>query len=138
MGLGSEAAPHLEVRLSRGSCLSSSLVTAADVRGLHCWPWRESRGGQEPSSGRLPFPRAEAFQAAPLLLAWVQKIVPVVLRSFSDPDSRVRYYACEALYNIAKVLPSIPRLAPELGLWCPLAGPFRGSVLRRHGRAGWA
>ena len=26
-----------------------------------------------------------------------------VLVCFSDPDSRVRYYACESLYNIAKV-----------------------------------
>ncbi|CAI5967289.1 unnamed protein product [Closterium sp. NIES-64] len=32
-----------------------------------------------------------------------QRIVPEVLKSFSDSDSRVRYYACEALYNIAKV-----------------------------------
>lgn len=32
-----------------------------------------------------------------------QQIVPPVLNSFSDQDSRVRYYACEALYNIAKV-----------------------------------
>jgi hypothetical protein len=32
-----------------------------------------------------------------------QKIVPPVLQSFIDQDSRVRYYACEALYNIAKV-----------------------------------
>ena len=30
-------------------------------------------------------------------------IVPPVLRSFNDADSRVRYYACEALYNMAKV-----------------------------------
>lgn len=29
--------------------------------------------------------------------------MPPVLSSFSDQDSRVRYYACEALYNIAKV-----------------------------------
>jgi vacuole morphology and inheritance protein 14 len=29
--------------------------------------------------------------------------VPPVLSSFTDQDSRVRYYACEALYNIAKV-----------------------------------
>jgi vesicle coat complex subunit len=36
---------------------------------------------------------------------WVlaQKIVPPVLNSFTDQDSRVRYFACEALYNIAKV-----------------------------------
>lgn len=32
-----------------------------------------------------------------------QQIVPPVLESFVDQDSRVRYYACEALYNIAKV-----------------------------------
>lgn len=32
-----------------------------------------------------------------------QQIVPPVINSFSDQDSRVRYYACEALYNIAKV-----------------------------------
>ncbi|CAM6023272.1 unnamed protein product [Sphagnum balticum] len=33
----------------------------------------------------------------------LKKIVPPVLQSFTDQDSRVRYYACEALYNIAKV-----------------------------------
>ncbi|RVW89305.1 Protein VAC14-like [Vitis vinifera] len=32
------------------------------------------------------------------------QIVPPVLNSFADQDSRVRYYACEALYNIAKVV----------------------------------
>ncbi|KAF6150807.1 hypothetical protein GIB67_020890 [Kingdonia uniflora] len=34
----------------------------------------------------------------------LEQIVPPVLCSFSDQDSRVRYYACEALYNIAKVV----------------------------------
>ncbi|XP_042457383.1 protein VAC14 homolog isoform X1 [Zingiber officinale] len=34
----------------------------------------------------------------------LEKIVPPVLKSFVDQDSRVRYYACEALYNIAKVV----------------------------------
>ncbi|KAL6566324.1 PtdIns(3,5)P(2) sythesis regulation factor [Orobanche gracilis] len=33
-----------------------------------------------------------------------QQIVPPVLNSFTDQDNRVRYYACEALYNIAKVV----------------------------------
>lgn len=33
----------------------------------------------------------------------LEKIIPPVLNSFTDQDSRVRYYACEALYNIAKV-----------------------------------
>ena len=35
--------------------------------------------------------------------AHLRQIVPPVLHSFTDQDSRVRYYACEALYNIAKV-----------------------------------
>lgn len=35
--------------------------------------------------------------------AYLAVIVPPVLRSFTDQDSRVRYYACEAFYNIAKV-----------------------------------
>ncbi|XP_041012984.1 protein VAC14 homolog isoform X2 [Juglans microcarpa x Juglans regia] len=34
----------------------------------------------------------------------LEQIVLPVLNSFSDQDSRVRYYACEALYNIAKVV----------------------------------
>ncbi|CAM8953096.1 unnamed protein product [Rhodiola kirilowii] len=34
----------------------------------------------------------------------LELIVPPVLNSFSDQESRVRYYACEALYNIAKVV----------------------------------
>ncbi|KAL0005217.1 hypothetical protein SO802_012778 [Lithocarpus litseifolius] len=34
----------------------------------------------------------------------LEQIVHPVLKSFSDQDSRVRYYACEALYNIAKVV----------------------------------
>ncbi|CAI9785487.1 unnamed protein product [Fraxinus pennsylvanica] len=34
----------------------------------------------------------------------LEQIVPPILYSFSDQDSRVRYYACEALYNIAKVV----------------------------------
>ncbi|EFJ46562.1 hypothetical protein VOLCADRAFT_62382 [Volvox carteri f. nagariensis] len=32
----------------------------------------------------------------------LRQIVPPVLASFTDQDARVRYYACEALYNIAK------------------------------------
>ncbi|KAH0939578.1 hypothetical protein HID58_007039 [Brassica napus] len=35
---------------------------------------------------------------------YLEQIVPPVIRAFFDQDSRVRYYACEALYNIAKVV----------------------------------
>ena len=30
-------------------------------------------------------------------------VVPPVLKSFSDQEPRVRYYACESLYNICKI-----------------------------------
>ncbi|PFH32854.1 HEAT repeat-containing protein [Besnoitia besnoiti] len=30
-------------------------------------------------------------------------MLPPLLRAFSDPEARVRYYACEALYNVLKV-----------------------------------
>ncbi|KAG2301727.1 hypothetical protein Bca4012_059964 [Brassica carinata] len=35
---------------------------------------------------------------------YLEQIVPPVIKAFCDQDSRVRYYACEALYNIAKVV----------------------------------
>nr|POE93554.1 protein vac14 like [Quercus suber] len=34
---------------------------------------------------------------------YMREIVPPVLACFSDQDARVRYYACESMYNIAKV-----------------------------------
>jgi len=34
---------------------------------------------------------------------YLDALLPPVLHCFDDPESRVRYYACESLYNIAKV-----------------------------------
>eukprot|EP00004_Rigifila_ramosa_P026515 TRINITY_DN8295_c0_g1_i2.p1 TRINITY_DN8295_c0_g1~~TRINITY_DN8295_c0_g1_i2.p1 ORF type:complete len:751 (+),score=211.07 TRINITY_DN8295_c0_g1_i2:93-2255(+) len=34
---------------------------------------------------------------------YLQSLVDPVVRTFSDQDSKVRYYACESLYNISKV-----------------------------------
>ncbi|KAG8456895.1 hypothetical protein KFE25_012685 [Diacronema lutheri] len=34
---------------------------------------------------------------------FLPEILPPVLAAFCDPDCRVRYYACESLYNVAKV-----------------------------------
>ena len=34
---------------------------------------------------------------------YLDVIVPPILSCFTDPESRVRYYACESMYNIAKV-----------------------------------
>jgi vacuole morphology and inheritance protein 14 len=34
---------------------------------------------------------------------YLDVLLPPVLHCFDDPESRVRYYACESLYNICKV-----------------------------------
>ena len=57
-------------------------------------------------------------------------VVPPVLHSLVDPDARVRYYACEALYNIAKV-----RCSCELRrMCCRPAAQSRG----QPGHGSWA
>lgn len=43
---------------------------------------------------------------------WLHMLLPPILQCFPDQDSRVRYYSCEALYNVAKVTRS--RLLPHL------------------------
>ena len=51
---------------------------------------------------------------------FLKKLVPPVLLSFADQDARVRYYACEAMYNIAKVSRDSLVTACVLGLEsCP-------------------
>ena len=34
---------------------------------------------------------------------YLKMIVPPIVNAFGDVDGRVKYYACESLYNIAKV-----------------------------------
>jgi vacuole morphology and inheritance protein 14 len=34
---------------------------------------------------------------------YVEQLLPPVLSCFTDLDSKTRYYACEAMYNIAKL-----------------------------------
>ncbi|KAK1753491.1 ARM repeat-containing protein [Echria macrotheca] len=46
---------------------------------------------------------AAAIALGSELAKYLVVIVPPVLACFTDQDARVRYYACEAMYNIAKV-----------------------------------
>jgi len=46
---------------------------------------------------------AAAIALGSELPRYLETIVPPVLACFGDQDARVRYYACEAMYNIAKV-----------------------------------
>ncbi|KAF8946834.1 hypothetical protein BGZ47_011225 [Haplosporangium gracile] len=46
---------------------------------------------------------ATSISLASSVSTYLESIVPPVLMCFADQDSRVRYYACESMYNIAKV-----------------------------------
>ncbi|KAI9317395.1 vacuolar protein 14 C-terminal Fig4p binding-domain-containing protein [Dichotomocladium elegans] len=46
---------------------------------------------------------ATAIALGPGVAPYLDIIVPPILSCFSNQDSRVRYYACESMYNIAKV-----------------------------------
>lgn len=46
---------------------------------------------------------AAAIALGPELPKYLEVIVPPVLACFTDHDPRVRYYACEGMYNIGKV-----------------------------------
>lgn len=35
---------------------------------------------------------------------YLDRLIPPVLTLLKDPESRVRYYACESLYNFTKVV----------------------------------
>ncbi|KAK9451657.1 vacuolar protein 14 C-terminal Fig4p binding-domain-containing protein [Limtongia smithiae] len=46
---------------------------------------------------------ASAIALGPNVAEYLEDIIPPVLACFGDQDARVRYYACESMYNIAKV-----------------------------------
>ncbi|KAF1973338.1 ARM repeat-containing protein [Bimuria novae-zelandiae CBS 107.79] len=46
---------------------------------------------------------AASIALGPDVARYLEEIVPPVLACFTDHDARVRYYACESMYNIAKV-----------------------------------
>ncbi|CAK7274343.1 hypothetical protein SEPCBS119000_006120 [Sporothrix epigloea] len=58
---------------------------------------------QHSRNGGLIGLAAAAIALGSLLPRYLETIVPPVLACFVDQDPRVRYYACEAMYNIAKV-----------------------------------
>ncbi|KJE95353.1 HEAT repeat-containing protein [Capsaspora owczarzaki ATCC 30864] len=46
---------------------------------------------------------ATAIALGQSITFYLEELIPPVLSCFSDQDSRVRYYACESLFNISKV-----------------------------------
>ncbi|KAI9676939.1 MAG: hypothetical protein M1817_006778 [Caeruleum heppii] len=60
----------------------------------------------------------------------LEEIVPPVLACFTDQDARVRYYACESMYNIAKVAKGeiLPYFNDVFDALCKLAADSELSV----------
>ncbi|KAI7867249.1 vacuolar protein 14 C-terminal Fig4p binding-domain-containing protein [Spinellus fusiger] len=46
---------------------------------------------------------ASAIALGPGIAQYLDSIIPPILSCFSNQDQKVRYYACESMYNIAKV-----------------------------------
>ena len=57
---------------------------------------------------------ARDARRSPLALG-LSRVVPAVLAAFGDPDARVRYYACEAMYNVVKVARTEILMGPGAG-----------------------
>ena len=71
------------------------------------------------------------------LAKYLATIVPPVLACFTDQDARVRYYACEAMYNIAKVakgeiLIYFNHIFDALSKVCPIPSCPRPAWPRSH------
>lgn len=73
--LHSPRPPQANARKGGLLCLAASAVGMASAPGAH---------GEVVAEAMMP------------------RLVPPILSSFTDPDARVRYYALEALYNVAK------------------------------------
>lgn len=57
-------------------------------------------------------------------------IMPAVLKNFSDPEPRVRYYACESLFNVTKICRSamLPYFPDIFASVCKLAADVDNDV----------
>ncbi|KIE01506.1 Armadillo-type fold domain containing protein, partial [Metarhizium majus ARSEF 297] len=85
------------------------LVAAKDYQRVHdileqlCNDYAYAVHQPHARNGGLIGLAAAAIALGPDLPRYLSRIVPPVLACFTDQDARVRYYACEAMYNIAKV-----------------------------------
>eukprot|EP01128_Nolandella_sp_AFSM9_P005035 TRINITY_DN2379_c0_g1_i1.p1 TRINITY_DN2379_c0_g1~~TRINITY_DN2379_c0_g1_i1.p1 ORF type:complete len:858 (-),score=111.25 TRINITY_DN2379_c0_g1_i1:157-2730(-) len=62
----------------------------------------ESTSGNSRKGGLIAM-AATALGLGVAVNAYLDDVVPPVVACFDDPDHKVRYYACESLYNISKV-----------------------------------
>ena len=97
--LADEFVSHESANRRKGGLLGLAAIVVGLERGLG----EAKRDGDDGDDG---FSRRETFEEnhtkTRLERDALRLTVPPVLAAFRDPDARVRYYACEAMYNIVK------------------------------------
>ena len=100
--LADEFVSHESANRRKGGLLGLAAIVVGLERGLG----EAKRDGDDGDDGDDGFSRRETFEAnhtkTRLERDALRLTVPPVLAAFRDPDARVRYYACEAMYNIVK------------------------------------
>ena len=97
--MADEFVSHESANRRKGGLLGLAAIVVGLERGLG----EAKRDGDDGDDG---FSRRETFEEnhtkTRLERDALRLTVPPVLAAFRDPDARVRYYACEAMYNIVK------------------------------------
>ena len=63
----------------------------------------EDRGLETGADATWPDPPRIAL--GPSIAQYLGGLVPPILVCFNDSDSKVRYFACESMYNVVRPLP---------------------------------
>ncbi|PON21889.1 DNA repair and recombination protein RAD54 and RAD54-like protein [Trichoderma gamsii] len=90
-------------KIIRDLVASGSFERIKDILDQLCNDYAYAVHQPHARNGGLIGLAAAAIALGTALPDYLVNIVPPVLACFTDQDARVRYYACEAMYNIAKV-----------------------------------
>ncbi|WVO19011.1 uncharacterized protein IAS62_000287 [Cryptococcus decagattii] len=83
--------------------LSSDKLKISAIIDQLCAMLSSSNSALHTRNGGLIGLAATAIALGQDVAPYLGQIIPPVLACFQDPESRLRYHACESLYNIAKV-----------------------------------
>ncbi|KAI9787716.1 MAG: hypothetical protein M1839_000247 [Geoglossum umbratile] len=90
-------------RVVRESCANRDRERVQKIIDQLCHEYAYAVHQPHARNGGLIGLAAASIALGPEVARYLSEIVPPVLACFSDQDARVRYYACESMYNIAKV-----------------------------------
>ena len=90
-------------RVIREACVASDHARVKKIIHELCHDYAYAVHAPYARNGGLIGLAAASIALGPEVARYLDEIVPPVLACFTDQDARVRYYACESMYNIAKV-----------------------------------